>query len=499
MVGHTRARDAGSRSSPPRGVGASPIAAKAASPRSSSKPPHEREFLNSLESVSQGIQDPVAKLKFIRGSLDRYQALDLRLQKVPMRPLRLALYRWLSLEGLRHLLTSNAMGHNLPLDRGLRLSILGVRTVAVITVASITTVAVLAAYKLSRVNDPGVPVVTAAPPVQAQAQDPATANGQPPAALALSGLAPAAIWLVEKGPDYEQYSNGLRIDTRYAVTGTPREYRTFSLTSGERGPARHEPSGLLFHTSESDVWPLEAEFNENLRDSSHRLLKYVSRKKLYHYVIDRFGRVYRAVDEKSKANHAGFSVWSRGDEVHLNLNHSFLGVSFETRWEGGRALPITQAQFAAGKNVSDHLRQKYDIAPAMCVTHGLTSVNPKKHLIGHHMDWARGFPFEAFGLPDQYTRWSPSVELFGFGYDDDFTKVMGEPWPGVRDAEAALARDAARQGLTVPEMQKQRQDLYDRMLAEQSRDDGERAQAKTGPAEPGGTRKREGSAGASAR
>ena len=38
------------------------------------------------------------------------------------------------------------------------------------------------------------------------------------------------------------------------------------------------------------------------------------------------------------------------------------------------------------------------------MTHGLTSVNPKKHLIGHHLDWARGFPFEAFGLPDQYQR-----------------------------------------------------------------------------------------------
>jgi hypothetical protein len=198
------------------------------------------------------------------------------------------------------------------------------------------------------------------------------------------------------------------------------------------------------------VWPLEASFNENLRDSSQRLLKYVSRNKLYHYVIDRFGRVYRTVDEGSKANHAGFSVWSLGDEVHLNLNHSFLGVSFETRWEGGRALPITQAQLAAGRNLSDLLRKKYDIVPAMCVTHGLTSVNPRKHLIGHHMDWARGFPFEVFGLPDQYARVSPSVELFGFGYDDDFTKVMGEPWPGVRDAEAALAREAARQGLTVP-------------------------------------------------
>jgi hypothetical protein len=346
---------------------------------------------------------------------------------------------------------------------------------------------VLTAYKQSREKDPGLPEVTAAPPAAAAVPGTSAAHSQPALmTLAPTGVAPAAIWLVEKGPGYEQYSNGLRIDTRYAVVGTPRSYRTFSITTGERGEVRHEPVGLLFHTSESDVWPLEAEFNENLRDSSQRLLKYVSRNKLYHYVIDRFGRVYRAVDEASKANHAGHSIWSRGDEVHLNLNHSFLAVSFETRWEGGRALPITQAQFAAGKNLSDHLREKYNIAPAMCVTHGLTSVNPKKHLIGHHMDWARGFPFQAFGLPDQYDRRSPSVELFGFGYDDDFTKVMEEPWPGVREAEAALARDAAQQGFTVLEVQKQRQDLYDRWLAEQSRDDSERAQA-------------EGSAGASAR
>ena len=469
MVGQTRSREGASRPTPPRGAAAPSARAG------------EREFLKSLESVSQGIQDPVAKLKFIRGSLARYQTLDQRVQKVPLRRLRLALYRWLSLEGLRHLLTTNQNGGGLSLDRGLRLSIFGIRTVAVAVVAAITTVTVLVAYRVSRVHDPGVSVVTAAPPPAALALP-----KEPEKAPTPAGVAPAAIWLVEKGPGYEQYSNGLRIDTRYAVVGTPRAFETFSLSTGQRGPVMHQPKGLLFHTSESDVWPLEASFNENLRDSSQRLLKYVSRNKLYHYVIDRFGRVYRTVDEGSKANHAGFSIWSQGDEVHLNLNHSFLGVSFETRWEGGRALPITQAQLAAGRNLSDLLRKKYDIAPAMCVTHGLTSVNPRKHLIGHHMDWARGFPFEVFGLPDQYARVSPSVELFGFGYDDDFTKVMGEPWPGVRDAEAALAREAARQGLTVPEVQKQRQDLYDRWLAEQSRDDGERAQAKAGSAEPGG-------------
>jgi len=228
--------------------------------------------------------------------------------------------------------------------------------------------------------------------------------------------------------------------------------------------------GILFHTTESDIWPLEAEYNETLRDSSHKLLRYIGRNKLYHYVIDRFGRVYRLVDEETKANHAGNSVWAQGDQIYVNLNQAFLGVAFESRWEGGRALPITQAQFAAGRNLTDYLRQKWQIAPEMCVSHGLTSVNPKKRLIGHHLDWARGFPFEAFGLPDQYNRLAPSVAVFGFGYDEDFIKVLGEPWTGVRDAERILTEEARRQGRSLDDVRSERQRLYDRWAEEQARE-----------------------------
>ena len=120
--------------------------------------------------------------------------------------------------------------------------------------------------------------------------------------------------------------------------------------------------------------------------------RYIRRKSLYHYVIDRFGRVFRIVEEGSKANHAGNSIWANGDTVYLNLNHSFLGVCFETRWDGGLALPITQAQFGAGRNLTEHLRQRYDIPAEMGVTHGITSVNPRSHLIGHHLDWAARLP-----------------------------------------------------------------------------------------------------------
>ena len=426
------------------------------------------EFLRELESVGRGVRDPVAKLRFIRASLSRYDTLDRVVRTVPFAPARRLLYRLLSLEGLRHLFHTTPFGVSAPLTVGTRVSLVFGRA-AVVGLGLIIGVGTGATvYRLTR--PPAAPLM-AAPRRLATALASAprvAAEPLPPPSLAPAGVAPAGIWLVEKGAQWELYSSGLRIDTALAVKGTPRAYRVFDETGVLEPGVQTAPVGLLFHTSESDVWPLEASYNESLRGSSQALLRYVQKNKLYHYVIDRFGRVYRIVAEDSKANHAGFSVWASAGRVYLNLNHAFLGVSFETRWEGGKALPITQAQFAAGRNLSDYLRQRYAIAPEMCVTHGLTSVNPRKHLIGHHVDWARGFPFEAFGLPDQYRRPAPSVALFGFDYDDDFLKVLDEPWPGVRAAESQLAAEAARAGKAVEDLRHERQTAYDRWMDEQA-------------------------------
>jgi hypothetical protein len=431
-------------------------------------PDGAQEFVSALEATSRGIRDPVAKLRFIRRSLSRYQTLDRIVQSVPFPALRVALYRWLSLEGLRHLLTSNPNGAPIPLTVGTRVSLAMGRVGAVAAVLLLLVGIGTGVYQLTR---PG------AAPVVSAAGTPTAPEAPPPPDIQPPGVAPTGVWMVEKGEGFELYSNGLRIDTTYTTPGTPRQYRVFTSAGALRDGVETRPVGLLFHTSESDVWPLEANFNESLRGSSQRLLRYVQRNRLYHYVIDRFGRTFRVVDEESKANHAGNGVWAQDDRVYLNLNHAFLGISFETRWEGGKALPITQAQFAAGRNLADYLRHRYEIAPAMCVTHGLTSVNPKKHLIGHHMDWSRGFPFEAFGLPDQYRRPAPSVALFGFGYDDDFLKILGEPWPGVREAEGTLQQEAQQRGVTVEEIRRERQDLYHRLISEQARDEGARASA----------------------
>jgi hypothetical protein len=432
--------------------------------------------LGALAARGSAIRDPIEKLRFLRRSLERYETLDHRIQAVPFAPLRWIGYRLTRVDALRALFSPNPNGAldpprrpRPPRERRARRAI----NWAVGLLIAATGLAI-AAYPRAR---PQLPAAVPSRPV------PAVEGLEPPP----PGVAPGRIWLVQSGRGWELYSNGLRVDTSYAVTGEPRRYRVFDPRTGMGPDVFDRPAGVVFHTSESDIWPLDEAFNEKLRDSSQNLLRYLRKNHVYHYLVDRFGQVFRIVEEKDKANHAGMSVWTSGERLFLNLNGPTLGICFETRWEGGRALPITRAQLEAGRSLTDYLRAKWTIPADMCVTHGLTSVNARKHLIGHHLDWARGFPFEAFGLPDLYRRPAPAVALFGFGYDDQFLAVMGEPWPGVRDAERRLAADAAAAGRPLEDVRRERSGLYDRWLAEQARDaDGSGAAASAEGAEPRG-------------
>lgn len=431
-------------------------------------------FTRAVDRAGRDIHDPVAKLRFIRASLARRQEAEGWVRRVPWAPVRERVSRWIGADSVQRALIASPFGFARPRPAAPR----SLAASRVLVAAAAIAVAVAAAGLGWRAARPeGPPVLAAAdlPPAPARVIGPPPV-GDPDAPMAPRGIAPAAIWLVEKGDGFEQYSNGLRVDTTLTVAGTPREFRIF----GEQGlqPELHtRPIGILFHTSESDLWPLEASFNDNLRGSSRNLLHYVRKNRLYHYVIDRFGRVYRVVSEDAKANHAGHSIWEDDGRIVLNLNHAFLGVSFETRWEGGRALPITRAQFSAGRDLADHLRHKWGIVPGMCVTHGLTSVDPKKYSIGHHVDWARGFPFDAFGLPDQYERPLPSIERFGFGYDAEVrARLMGDLWPGVARGEQDLARQAARTARTVEAVRQEKRALYDSWIAAQVKDE----QVRTG-------------------
>jgi hypothetical protein len=262
----------------------------------------------------------------------------------------------------------------------------------------------------------------------------------PPIHRVETQAAPSAdVWSVEKVNDFETYSNGLRIENQYAVSHRPRAYvaYTYDNPDGTSGEQRTDPAGIVYHTTESLQAPFEPSQNNLLKRVGESLLDYVRRRRCYNFLIDRFGRVFRIVKESDAADHAGHSVWADDRYFYVNLNDSFIGISFEAQTGAGEARTSAgDAQVRAAAMLTEMLRSRYNIPAQNCVTHAQVSVNPSNMQIGYHVDWASSFPFEKLGLPDNYATPSPAVSLFGFAFDSSF-----EQRAGVRLAAGALEAD----------------------------------------------------------
>jgi N-acetylmuramoyl-L-alanine amidase len=261
------------------------------------------------------------------------------------------------------------------------------------------------------------------------------------------------VWPVEKTSDFETYSNGLRIENQFAVSHRPRAYLAFSLDypDGTAREKRTDPVGIVYHTTESLQAPFEPSQNNLLKRVGESLLDYVRRRRCYNFLIDRFGRVFRIVNETDAADHAGHSVWADDRYFYVNLNDSFLGVSFEAQTGAGETrTTVGSAQVRAAAMLTEMLRSRYKIAGRNCVTHAQVSVNPSNMQIGYHVDWASSFPFESVGLPDNYATPSPAVALFGFAFDASFQQLAGfRLAAGALDAERGLTERAEAAHLSL--------------------------------------------------
>ena len=276
---------------------------------------------------------------------------------------------------------------------------------------------------------------------------------------------PAEIWLVESLDGEDLYSNGLRVDNRYRTHTGPRMYAILPR-DGEVEPEalewRERPVGLVFHTTESDLAPFAKAYNHHIRYQGRQLLLYMQRERLYNFAIDRFGKVYRIVPEEEYAHHAGHSVWAEGGELYVNLNHSFLGVAFETQRGLGASAdrldqPLTQAQLARGQLLTALLRQTFAIVEGNVVTHEMVSLNPANGLVGYHTDWRGRFPFSELGLPDNYRLAVPSIAEWGFRYDRQFVdQIGGQVWAGLRLAEKRFQREAELRRISLARLRKRR-------------------------------------------
>ena len=262
------------------------------------------------------------------------------------------------------------------------------------------------------------------------------------------------VWLVEHTKDFEVYSNGLRIDNRYTVANEPRaSYAVYPRTAID--PARPEwrsaPAGIVYHTTESDQASFEEDETSHLKRIGQGVLSYVQRHHAYHFLIDRFGQVFRVVRESDVADHAGMSVWADSRVIYVNLNSSFFGVAFETQTQPGQELPSANpAQIHAARVLTEMLRAKYHIPESNCVTHAQVSVNPGNMLVGYHTDWAGNFPFLEIGLSDNYLVPPPSIFAFGFDYDPEFVHHTGvRIWEGLALADDEMRTQAIARGLAV--------------------------------------------------
>lgn len=285
--------------------------------------------------------------------------------------------------------------------------------------AALAALALAAAYTVSHTMGP-------------RGSTPATVRRPSPVHRAAQNLASAErfpdVWLVEQNAEREEYSNGLQIDCRLAVSNRPRSYAVFDATRPDRGPLewRKDPVGIVFHTTESLQVPFEPLQNRVLQHITGGLIEYVRDKRAYHFLVDRFGRVHSIVREGDAANHAGHSVWADEKWLYLNLNDSFFGVSFEAQTHHGEgSTPITPAQARAGALLVEMLRARYRLPAHNCVTHAQVSVNPDNMQIGYHTDWAANFPFSEVGLPDNYARPLPGLYLCGFVYDRSYVASTG--------------------------------------------------------------------------
>lgn len=332
---------------------------------------------------------------------------------------------------------------------------------------------------------------TLAGPVARPARPALPPAAAPPAAAPGAATDPMPeVWQVESAEGQEAYSNGLRIDGRFAVPNLPRSYVPFSAASGEPAGPRTTPSGIVFHSTESAQAPFREGENGKLRTIAASLLDYVRGKHAYHFLIDRFGRVFRVVRESDAAFHAGYSVWCDERWLYVNLNDSFLGVALEAETRPGQSeAELNPAQLRAAGALTEMLRARYAIPASDCVTHAQVSVNPSNMRAGYHTDWASSFPFRQVGLPDNYALPLPAVWRFGFRCDLAFDRGAGPRMSAAAErAGQMLESDAARRGMPAGRYRERLEAGYRAMLAAARRRPGMTISAEAGEAEGAVTR-----------
>jgi N-acetylmuramoyl-L-alanine amidase-like protein len=276
------------------------------------------------------------------------------------------------------------------------------------------------------------------------------------------------VYLFGKEGEYEKWSNGCNISTKYETDNHPRAYYAIPRGSETNGDQFSEKSdkivGILYHTPENPMFDLTPDNTKRIQNSSRELMEDVRNHKKYNYLINRIGDIYRIVRDDQVAYHAGDSLWADANNYYVWLNESFIGVCFESKFDGASSLDqiLTEPQINSGRRLTEVLRAKYNIDDANCTTHGLVAVAPDEMLIARHHDWVHFFPFEAMGLSNKYKVRPPSIIDYGFTHNEEVLakKLGGKLWEGAAMAEEEFNRRAAREHISPDDLRSKLRDRY---------------------------------------
>lgn len=103
-----------------------------------------------------------------------------------------------------------------------------------------------------------------------------------------------------------------------------------------------------------------------------------------HYTIDRDGRIFRHVDERRRARHAGVSYWAGERDV----NSRSIGIELVNPGHEFGYIPFADAQIATLIELAHDILARHPIPPARVVGHSDVAPNRK-------MDPGELFPWES--------------------------------------------------------------------------------------------------------
>lgn len=168
---------------------------------------------------------------------------------------------------------------------------------------------------------------------------------------------------------------------------------------------------IIVHTTECDLKTTLKIVSEGKQDN----FKWVTRGGHTHYVIARDGQIYRILDEKFKAHHAGRSMWN-GER---NINRISIGIELV----GYHNSNITTAQYKSVGLLIETLKNTYRLEDRAVLTHSQVAYKPGPFYRRGRKHCARNFDRKSSGLKPTWS-YDPDVRAGSLQPDPELSSIF---------------------------------------------------------------------------